>query len=606
MANNYCILPAASPVQLVRIGDTASAIYHSPQFGKDWFALQIQFWQQQRFPNGKKIDYTQKWQLNDPVRPQIAVPVSRVVRGYLVNCSNVTVKDNLSYVSTPYAGDFYNSSQNERYQFDFSGDILSLPEGRYWFVVEISNEILGSPSYTYEYYCSEPMHFKTSWPYTIRWEYSNNRNDYNMRFDMKRRFVFRCEGAIGEPTFTFADSSFEDQQQNEYTLYSAKKKEYEITLGAKNYRQKLLPRWVFDKITEILRCNTFSIDGKQFTRPSNNTVDIATPTPNYPLANGTVTLHGFDEQRDGVRGGTTLTYQFPTTYPFAIHTLFLMDGSQPAYVAQDVIVENQTQLLTIIAAANTQDLAGTFSLDTGTNLLTYTLGQYETFFGWSDLIYTKYFSLSIARTSGNGTFAFFLTSGVCILDWGASTLALDPVVQLIGLGNPNNQQFYSRTYFNTTASKTVRIFHNNNITVLNIPTATNGFKVTAFGGMIPSTILGWIIANQNISSVDGSFFSPVNPKCNNLKTLILYNNHTTSYSSINFDGQSGELLYIDWSGNALSVSNVNNILTDIVSPGDYGSGGSLYLKQTPPAAPTGAGAGAKGFLQLAAWNVDTN
>ena len=600
MPANFLICPTTSPLQLVKVGVAASTIYHSIQFNQDWFRLSIREWQEKRFPNGKAIDYAQKWQLEDPVRPQIAVPAGRKVRAYLINCSNNTIYNNIPSTSSVYPGDIKNGILCERFQYDFSANGLGVVAGRYWFVVEVSNEPLGSEE-TYEYYVSEPQQFRANWPYTLRLEWSNTRNDYNTRFDMIRRFVLRVDGNIGEPTFSHEDSGFTDQQQNEEILYSGKTYEYEFTFGAKWNRQDRLPRWLLNIVDEGMRCNYFTADGKRFVRPANTNIDISPSSANYPLSKGVITLHGYDEENNQARGAGSLTYQFPLTYPIGIHLLFLADGSQPYYIAQDVIVEDQAQLLSIIATANSGDIDGAFTLDTATNLLTYQLGPNERFESFVDNIYTRFVEMDIARTSGNNNFRFTLASGVCLIDWGEIS------VQYVGLGNPAITQTYIHTYI-TTTPKVVRLFHRDNITKWYINYSFDGFKLTDLAAEIPRGLIQLQVNNQNYAAIDGSFFSDIYGfKPILLQSLILTENATTSVSNIDFRGMQQVLGYLDFSNNSLPVSAVNMLLYNFYDSGDYPYGGQYYIKQLTPGAPTGLGLVAKDGLISYGWNpVDTD
>lgn len=585
---------------MVQVGVPVDNTFHSINSDRDWFSLSLKNYQQRRFPNGQPVDYAQKWQLADRLLPQIAVPVGRKVIAKMVNCSNAAVSLELPFSSAVYPGDINNGELCERFQFDFTATGQSIIAGRYWFVVSVSNEPLdATPPLTYQLYVSEPMDFRTSWPNTILAQYSNKRSDYGFRFDMAGLYWLRIEGVIDEPNHLFEDSDFEDQQQNGEKLYAGIKYEYQVTFGGKTSRSKPVPKWILNKMAEAMRCNVFLLDGKQFYRPANASIDITPIGPNSALNNGVINLHGYNEEENTIHGTRTLTLQFPLTYPFALANFSLFNGGSPVYLSPPISVNNSTELNALIAAAQANNnVSGTFDLSDD-NLLTYTLSKGEQYYQIFGIFRTKVFTMGITYGSGINSFNFIYQGEYNILDWGAS--GNQPTVITIGDGG-NTVTEGPEMVYTTTATKTVRLFHEDNVVSLRMQ-ALSGFRVSTMGGILPKHIAVFALYRQNIVSVNGSLFNTT--YLDNIQSLSLRKNNTTSISAIDFN-LNVKLAYVDFSENALSVSNVNNLLFSFYDPGDYVNGGYYAIKQFPAAAPTGLGLTAKNGLILAGWTVDSN
>lgn len=231
---NSIQIPHVSPIRFVRKNISYEGYKHFDEF----------LYEEQILGFQEKIPYQQKWNNSDPILFPV-VSNFGLPSVKLVDCE---LKEIVSCSVDAIANNYY---KNPDIYYNVGADLTSVPEGIYWFLMEVSGE----------FYLSEPQFVSESHENTILFAYTNNRNEYGVVFESTTYF-FRCESILSEFVPGSREKVFEDEPANIYTLSSYPFRVFKLIIGD----AKGVPDWVADKINRIFSCKTVYLDNKQFAR----------------------------------------------------------------------------------------------------------------------------------------------------------------------------------------------------------------------------------------------------------------------------------------------------------------------------------------------------
>jgi len=242
MPTNIVDIPFLNPIRFVPVGATAK------NFDSDWFFNQIKSFEQQ-------INYYQKWQHGDVIYLQVLSNFSPVAID-LLDCAGNSLN---TFAFTAKSV----SLVNPGYQvYECSIPVPTFDEGVYYWLLNVGIYSPVPEESTLEQFVSEPQYISETIENTIFFEYTNSYNKFDVVFETKINFGFRCDAVIGAIDPQSKDTVWEDQPLNLRTINSIPYRQFKLIIGD-GYG---VPDWVVDKINRVFACDTVMLDGRQYTK----------------------------------------------------------------------------------------------------------------------------------------------------------------------------------------------------------------------------------------------------------------------------------------------------------------------------------------------------
>lgn len=291
-------IPLLNPVQFYEKGFTNDGRYNFPHIDDFLNREQTQEWQFAR-------EYFQKWQTNDTITLQVLSNLAPVVANlYRWNDYSAPV---ISVTATVMTTTLVSPGFDVN---EVSMPLAGLSEDTYYLEL-----VVGSGG-SQKIFISEPMYIRAKHDGTILFEYSNERNDYDVVF--KRTvsgtlnflsFSFRAECYLDDFWPMNVSLMYKDHNYNSRLLKANTYRQYRMYLGD----AQGVPNWVADKVNRMFDCSTCSLDGKAFTRIDNGRMEPQR-MKQYPHAAWTMDIVEAKNrttkryQPGGTAGGLTVIY----------------------------------------------------------------------------------------------------------------------------------------------------------------------------------------------------------------------------------------------------------------------------------------------------------
>ena len=585
-------IPPMNSFRFVKRDYSMPAKYHFAHFDRILYADWIR-------PAQRKIYYAQKVQNIQRCVIQLHSTADDFCELSIYNCEGELLQADIVPDNYAMPGNEINGIAAITYQFNFSFSDYSIDEGRCYFIINLQS----SDGESTDQWISEPLDVKESHPGTILFEYSHNRNDFDIIFGYPfyPRFPLRVEGRYKRPTPASVDQQFRDGAYNPKILSSYPFRKWQLVIGGKYGVPEYM---ISDKMNNVLACRTWFLDGKLFVKEDGATWDT-TETETYPLQNATISILDGDIASSYTASSNKLfLYEIPA-YPFAIGYLNLATGVSnitPLSGARNI--EDNTEHLSFVTdlnttIANSQNLGGTFTISGGS--VYYEVADGETFnqvFSW---LSEDFITITLTPTITTGEFRMKFKGGFMVADW------LD-AIQFLGVSGPVPTTVNVTHNFASGTSYDIRLFHKNETKEFISDDSSGGVELNDIIGNISSQLTLFKLSFQNITDLDGSFLLPTAATLTSLQIIFSGMDSINSFFSLTtvpFAWNS--LLYIAFSFNNIVTSNVDDILNDFYAGASYGTGGTFVLSgQTPSAPPTLASLTARNDLQASGWTIITD
>lgn len=164
--------------------------------------------------------------------------------------------------------------------FDFS----DLPEGIYQIQASYVNDLLQNVTYY-----SEPIELKEIHENTVRIEYRNSENNFDLIFETDFVGILRVEGAILNPKPASDDVIYNDQDRNSTTVYSLPYDIYQFFIGA----SEGIPDWLVSKVNRAFSFDIMSLDGEYYNKVEGAKFE-ETRVENYPFSGQVIDIMPVD------------------------------------------------------------------------------------------------------------------------------------------------------------------------------------------------------------------------------------------------------------------------------------------------------------------------
>jgi len=233
-----------------------NANYNTRDFDADFFARNIPSYDQQR-------KYCQPYQQGDKIRvqflglPDYGTPTS-------VNPYTAFIIDSESGQVLAQMQPTEGTQIGNEYLREVEFDLFTIPEGHYYVLIQCREEAITFVGYNRTYVISEPIHVAQTHKDTMLFEYENSYNAQGIIFEeLGGKFQFRIHSALTELNPDSKFTTYEDEPLNLEMLSGTPFRLWTLGIGGNG---NPIPQWVADKIERITLCDTFKIDGKDYTR----------------------------------------------------------------------------------------------------------------------------------------------------------------------------------------------------------------------------------------------------------------------------------------------------------------------------------------------------
>jgi hypothetical protein len=195
----------------------------------------------------EKKRYFQPWQKNDIIYLHFLSNYSPL-QLTLYDCHGTQIDSfAMTYVSTSIEG-----SGQKAYEVSIA--LNGYAEGVYQLILTAGSPVIETLE-------SEWFFIKALWPNSLKIEYKNNENDFDVAFETLIKFGFRILGGLTKFQPGADRTVFVDQTRNAVQLLGRSYYTYTLVIGDANG----VPDWIIKRINEIFLCSTVTIDGRQFT-----------------------------------------------------------------------------------------------------------------------------------------------------------------------------------------------------------------------------------------------------------------------------------------------------------------------------------------------------
>jgi len=540
--------------------DLPSITYHSIPFDQSLQNLTRLDWQ-------KEGNYTQKWQLTDPIPGIYSIPVDSYLTAAIYDCHGQKVADIPETSITEFSGNNIYGIRTKSYFFSYSYEGLLLNTGNYIFVLALTalEQIHIYRSDTQEV---KNNHFGTK---LIEYNDRNNRVDF---YSIAPGYNIRVEAELKLSEWEYADTNFLGQNGENSITYSRNNRKYDFVVGAKNRTRQGnigVARWMIDKLVNIMGSEELYVDAECMVRATGVNPEIE----DYGQRMESTATFKLYEQNIGQRRifGTVLArYEFPISYPYAVASLY-MDGTQ---ISSGDIISDISDLVALKDHANMLGRKGTFTLD-GTTLI-YTNGRSEFVSLIEGVVIGKRVRFSVYSPSGSDWNSFSYRGGTILIDFGDGTYDT--------FANAGTTIFIAHTYdYTASDAYEVTVWHQDNIQEISFnPPNLNDFELDVFNtsDILPLSLQSLEINGQpDFSTMIKSILNP------GLTSLTITGCGLNTLSNPFFTSRTN-LNRIDLRGNKLDDTDLNDFTFTLVGAVDNDNrNGNIKLEgQTPPAPPS--------------------
>lgn len=206
--------------------------------------------------------YSQKWQQNDTIRFQFFMYIP------LVDLNNIMIElRDTTYNQTVkvFSGEYFWPWQTYYGNLTVSCDLSNVPEGCYYVSMKIQYT-----NGTFDLFYSEPQNVAATQEYTVKLQYTNSGNDFDMFFLTSIyaldfiKFQMRVEGGFRSDGFqpSSLDTIYADQLQAMELLSSYPYNVRRLTIAG----NKGVPEYIADKVNRIFCCTDVVVDDGLYIR----------------------------------------------------------------------------------------------------------------------------------------------------------------------------------------------------------------------------------------------------------------------------------------------------------------------------------------------------
>lgn len=264
--SNKLIRSFIMPLQLFDPNPTTDARYRSKDFIDFDFPDTILPWEQ-------RTSYCQQWQNSDTIFDQLQTNVGPVAF-ILKECETGYVIDTLLYTQGA-------ESDNEPgiFIYEISVPLAGYPEGCYYVEVTFGASPVIFTLRTGEILISNEVEN------SLLLEFNHFQFREDVIFETGILYQVRVLGTNRYQKTPNKSTTYEDQVLNMSVLRNVSFRTWKLVIG----QSKGIPDWLADKISRIIGCSIFMIDGKRFTKPADSEMDPITDDY-YPMKGWSVDL----------------------------------------------------------------------------------------------------------------------------------------------------------------------------------------------------------------------------------------------------------------------------------------------------------------------------
>lgn len=262
------IIPYLNPVKFHKLTPDESAKYLTRHMEEWNYSNATPDWQ-------AKPIYAQPFQVSDNITLQFQSNFDEADQTVeLINCHGRVF---LTFTVTQGA-----ESETEAglFLYEINEALTDIEDGYYY--IRITGQ--GTPDLEI---VSEPLHIKSSHPYSVLIEYSNFEFKDGIVFETDLVLQIRVHGDLRYKIPASKDVSYEDQSFDTTLLNSVPYRIWELYVGGTTG----IPSYLIDRINRLLGCSNLQVDGKYFTKSDGAKLEEkASDDERYPLRGWTIDL----------------------------------------------------------------------------------------------------------------------------------------------------------------------------------------------------------------------------------------------------------------------------------------------------------------------------
>lgn len=497
------------------------------------------------------------------------------------------------------------------YYYRWAFDNINHPEGIYTVYVKITYSDTST-----EEYRSEPLWVRAKHPGTIELTYSNSTDDYDILFSVcECTFTLRINSDYLTMEPASDDVVFDDQDNNTRRLFGNPYRVYKLNIGGRHG----VPAYMMDKVNRALAMDTFAIENKRYVKNEGASFEI-TSFETTQLQFGTIQLK--DWYNDSVGAYITdevLLFTIPDISSFISFSIdgYVMRDTVSGKLARDIYphyFDNLTEVDAYITFFNNtykpaQLLSGTYVRVS--DKVYYRNGAGENFGMLSPTtVRTTYLSFTVNVTNAAAPFGYtYGGKGAHVVFWGQGEGVKITEPGHTGTGIPIESNLGSSITYSSTGNKTVRIYTDNEMTVLKFLAQVNMVTAISSTTKVSSKLQRFWAVYQGLSgTLNIDFLRNADAA---LREFNFSHNAITGYNS----GWAGSLTYgfpllryMHQNNNAFTSTTVDNYFIEIHTNMAWASGwGQINIQdQSSAAPPTGTSATERAALIAAFWTLNTD
>lgn len=298
------------PIKFLQVSASYPLQYHFKQMDSDWFKNRID-----RYSNTK--NYFQKWQTNDSFDVQF-ITQGLAASLTLIDCHGKLLDTiTLTAIANP-------AITSPKQLFVGTVDCSMMTENEVCYLLAT----FGSGP-TAKQFISEPMMAAEDWADTLLFEYTNDKNQTDIIWNVPFSTKIRVEGFIQRFKPGGRLSQFEDQPLDIVNLDGEATRSYELLIEE-------VPDWIIDKLNRILLLDSVTIDGVPYTLDKDAKFE-AIETPGAPMASWSIAIREANN-RAGIAIDADGNLSSPLTVEYDINTKGFSSNQSPAN-QQDTIIQ---------------------------------------------------------------------------------------------------------------------------------------------------------------------------------------------------------------------------------------------------------------------------
>ncbi len=270
--NKSCRFPIQNSLRFIPANDALTTGYNTWPADRGFFYQHIKTFYQ------TNTNYNQKVLMSDEITIYLDC-LADTIDILILDVRSNTVTTVTSALASAYTiagnvdshyGDQYNTFI---YQFN-PVDILG--SGGFYYVLVRANYAGDADTDTNTMFVTECLHIRTDavgWPETVKIEYQNDENDYDVFWEMLRisstaPWAFRIEAVLdidpGSHVIQFQNMFWKNEKLQDIPFSIA-----EFMVGGGG-----IPDWAVQKMNFIMACDTFTIDGERWYKDTNAAISM--------------------------------------------------------------------------------------------------------------------------------------------------------------------------------------------------------------------------------------------------------------------------------------------------------------------------------------------